>query len=276
MSRQPIPLIARVLPILTILFLFAGARPAKATIIEWQVGDHPGGALADPTYALRLGTDATHPNTFTVETSGAGATFQFDPMGVAINTDQAKLVGTIQHNRDSTGPISGGFYSIDATFTTAKFTDPDAAKWYDPNPNNMVYDDMLMDLLTMSDDTPLNDTSFLLDADRIYFQLMDMTLIHTGGTNTYTGPLSWDEYPNSPDSDKQFFIQLNHRTSSNVLAAAGWLEVSPDAGPEGRRTSDVGRPVYPPPRTGTYVPVVVKCGVDSNGPMGPPPSTHPG
>ena len=234
MSRQPIPLIARVLPILTILFLFAGARPAKATIIEWQVGDHPGGALALPTYALRLGTDATHPNTFTVETSGAGATFQFDPMGVAINTDQAKLVGTIQHNRDSTGPISGGFYSIDATFTTAQFTDPDAANWYDPNPNNMVYDDMLMDLLNMSDDTPFNNTSFTTDADRIYFQLIDMTLTHTGGTNTYTGPLSWDEYPNSPD--KQFFIQRNHRTSSNVLAAAGWLEVFEDGGRE--RTSD--------------------------------------
>ncbi len=236
MSRQRMRRGATVFSILAILFLFAGARPAKATIIEWQVGDHPGGALALPTYALRLGTDASHPNTFTVETSGAGATFQFDPMGVAINTDQAKLVGTIQHNRDSTGPISGGFYSIDATFTTAQFTDPDAAKWYDPNPNNMVYDDMLMDLLTMSDDTPLNDTSFLLDADRIYFQMMDMTLTHTSGVNTYTGPLSWDEYPNSPA--KQFFIQLNHRTSSNILAAAGWLEVSPDAGPEGRRTSD--------------------------------------
>lgn len=198
----------------------------------YEVHDHPNGALAQPTYMLRLGVDNNTPNTFTVAPAGVGAQFKFTP-----GSTQASLEGTILHNRDSSGPIiSGGLYNITATFETVLFTDPDGTPWYDPNSDSATYDDMLADLLANSDDLTNNDENFRTDLDRIYFRFTDLTLTPTDALQiSYTGPLQWDEYPN-PSKEKRFFIQKNHRTNTNVLAAAGWLEQFEDGGHQ--KTSD--------------------------------------
>ena len=92
---------------------------------------------------------------------------------------------------------------------------------------------MLPDLDANSDDTPFNSPALAADADRVYFRFVSVVLTHVGGAPSYTGPLIWDEYPNS--DTKQFFIQKNHRLNDGRLAATGWLEV-PE---EGRQaTSD--------------------------------------
>ncbi|MFQ5783591.1 MAG: PEP-CTERM sorting domain-containing protein [Alphaproteobacteria bacterium] len=220
-----------------------GAAVALPTV--WAVDDHPNGALNNgpgQSYMLRLGTNATHPNTFTVESAGTGAVLSFDP---AVNANLMTMTGIIQHNRDSSGPISGGFYNIAATFQSVQLTDPDATPWFDPNPSNALYDGIFDDLLANSDDTPLNSPSFSTLFDRIYFQLVDLTLAFDHGTDTYTGPLVWDEFPNNGVNGKQFFCQKDHRATTGIFTCAGWVEEAPDSGRE--RTSDYLFAAHPIP-----------------------------
>lgn len=233
------------LAVMAILFAWADRT---AAMVVYDVLDHPNGALNNgpgQSYMLRLGTSTpdNKPNTFTVATPDTGAIFSFDP---SISMTEANLTGTIQHNRDSSGPISGDKYSISATFQAVTFTDPDESAWYGAADTNAVYVDMLSDLLNNSNDTPFNDSHYLTDADRIYFRYIEVTLTPIDGATSYTGPLHWDEYPNIADEDlgelhsKQFFIQKNHRTDDDILTAAGWLEPYVGGEYEGveRATSD--------------------------------------
>ena len=198
---------------------------SEATPVTYKVNDHPDGGVAPTTYMLRLnGTD-----TFSADVTGTDLEFEFDPMS---DTGQATLSGIIQHysgnTKDSNGS-PGGFYQIDATFKSVKFTDDtpanSAQRWWGTNDNDKLYDDSLADLFQNSNAVTNNDPTFNVDLDRIYFLTVEMTLTHDTGTDSYSGKTSWDEYPNG--GTKPFFIQKNHRMAGHgedVLAAAGWLE----------------------------------------------------
>lgn len=204
----------------TAIYAGISTKEAAATI-SYQVYDHPDGALGGD-YMMRL----DNWDTFTANADGTAVYFSFDPHE-SYNT--ARIHGTVQHNQ------GGGFYSLDATLRSVKFTDGGwGDDWYGDNDRYEVYDDMVDDLLNNSNAESYNYENFTWGLDRIYFRFIDMNLTHLQGPDSFDGEELWDEYPNN--HYKKFFIQKNHRTDDDVLAATGWLEHAPDQGRYG--TSD--------------------------------------
>jgi len=193
---------------------------ASATV-SYQVFDHPDGVLGGD-YMMRL----DHWDTFTANADGTAVYFTFDPL---LSDSTARIHGTVQHNQ------GGGFYTLDATLRSVKFTDGGPGEnWYGSNDRYEIYDDMMDDLLNNSNAESYNYESFTWGLDRIYFRFIDMSLTFLEGPDSFDGDVLWDEYPNN--HSKKFFIQKNHRTDGDVLAGAGWLEHAPDHGRYG--TSD--------------------------------------
>jgi hypothetical protein len=190
---------------------------AGATPMTFQIFNSPNGAVAPPFYVLRLDPDINTQNTFAED----GLFFTYD---AAVDNQTARIFGKVKYNQGTE------ILSVDATLMTVTFTDPDAAgtKWH--GANTAIYDDMVVDLFTKSDDFSISE-DYTTSADRFYFQFIDLTLAHVSGGTEYSDSyqLVWDEYPNPPQT-KQFFCQLGYRNNLGEIGCAGWLEAFEDAG----------------------------------------------
>jgi len=222
---------------LVLAFGFGAPTTAEAAIVSVAAHDHPDGNIAPPLYGLRLGYGVNDPNGFSFDTAGSGVIFSFDPDA---NSNMAFLTGTVQHVISDGVDLgtSGGFYSITATFQNVTLTDNntdglggnDTANPIWHGSETALYEDMLLDLVNNTD--TISDTELADDGlDRVYFAIVDLTLTHVSGTNTYAGvddPFIWDEFPNDPS--KQFLLQKDYRlgdhqgTNGGQIAGAGWLE----------------------------------------------------
>jgi hypothetical protein len=190
---------------------------AGATPMTFQIFNSPNGAERPPDYVLRLDQNGTV-NTFAED----GLFFRYD---AAVDPQKARIFGKVKYNQGTE------ILSVDATLMTVTFTDPDVAvadKWH--GSNTAIYDDMVVDLFTKSDDFSGSE-DYTTSADRFYFQFIDLTLAHVSGGTEYSDSyqLVWDEYPNPPQT-KQFFCQLGYRNNLGEIGCAGWLEAFEDAG----------------------------------------------
>jgi hypothetical protein len=178
--------------------------------------------VAPPFYVLRLDQNGTV-NTFAED----GLFFRYD---AAVDPQKARIFGKVKYNQGTE------ILSVDATLMTVTFTDGGLTNWH--GANTAIYDDMVVDLFTKSDKVSGSE-SYTTDADRFYFQFIDLTLAHVSGGTGYSKPdpldsstwnqLKWDEFPNSPDP-KKFFCELGYRNSDGEIGCAGWLEAFEDAG----------------------------------------------
>jgi len=223
----------------------AAASFSTANPVTWEVLNHPDGNFQNPggEYMMILSSEWCDKCTFSV--AGGGVFMSYDVM---TDTHQATMSGTVQHV--ATDGVSengnGGLYTISATFemgncspcNTDNLTDGNGAggdPWWGSNVadgTSGLYEDAFQDLLDNSN-TPYSgggaaaSASYSEDVDRIYFDFVDMTLTHDSGSDSYDGPLVWDEAPTG--GPKQFFIQDGWR-GADGLAAAGWLEADSGQG----------------------------------------------
>lgn len=211
-----------------------GATPAAAGIVTYQILNHPDGNAINVDvdtdgYVLRLDLDGTI-NTFNANT-GPGVFFSFNT-----ETNTGSISGTLRHNESGSGQL----WQIDATFSGLHLGSDSASPWY---ADSSLYDDIVADLLNNADiPATSGEKSIVTDltaADRIYFEFVDVALTPLSpDPQDYTGPLVWDEHPDTGQmaDDKFFYLQYRWRlwdssyedSAFDLVGAAGWLE--PGAG----------------------------------------------
>ncbi|GMV94665.1 MAG: hypothetical protein AMXMBFR82_44430 [Candidatus Hydrogenedentota bacterium] len=188
------------------VLILAIAPSAGATLIGFELADHPDGNERPPLYGLRLddGDSTNGPvNTFSFEDGSGNSTMS---MTIDTVTGVMTISGTMRHSNSNTGgnDFSGEIWTLNASMQLL-------GTW---NPATL-------------EDTLLNNPSAI---GTLVFDTGSVSLALDSGfsaTEGYMGPTNWTGKANG--SGDEFYLQWNHRTNDDVLTGNGWL--MPVSGP---------------------------------------------